>query len=82
METYIICDLQGDGGPEPLPSFGSAHASSLKLSSHTYEFSAALLHGYIKSTRDQSHDIWRLELARVKNTTFLVKPKFLFLRAI
>ena len=21
METYITCDFQGDGGPDPLPSF-------------------------------------------------------------
>ena len=32
METYITCDFQGDGGPAPLPSFGSSQASSLKLS--------------------------------------------------
>ena len=31
---------------------------------------------------DQSHDIWRLELGKIKNTTFLVKRKFLFLRTI
>ena len=42
------------------------------------------LHGYIKSARDKSHDtcIWRLELSKVKNTTFLVKRKFLFLRTV
>ena len=39
MENYITCDFQGDGGLDSLPSFGSAHASSLKLSSHTYVFS-------------------------------------------
>ena len=50
--------FQGDEGPDPLPSFGSPHASTLKLSSHTY---------------------WRLQLGKVKNTTFLVKRKFLFL---
>ena len=27
--------FQGDEGPDPLPSFGSPHASTLKLSSHT-----------------------------------------------
>ena len=36
METYITCGFQGNEGPDPLHSFGSAHASSLKLSSHTY----------------------------------------------
>ena len=36
----------------------------------------------LKSARDQSHDIFRLELGKVKNTTFLVKRKFLFLRTI
>ena len=30
--------FQGDRGPDPLLSFGSAHASSLKLSSHTNVF--------------------------------------------
>ena len=40
------------------------------------------LHGYKKSARDQAHDIWRLELGKVKNTTFLVKRTFLFLRTI
>ena len=70
--------FQGDGSPDPLPSFGSAQAS-LKLSSHTYVFSLCVittLHGYIKFARDQSHDIWRLELGKVKNTTFLVIPNF------
>ena len=38
METYVTCCFQGDEGPDPLPSFGSAHSSSLKLSSHTYVF--------------------------------------------
>ena len=38
METYITCGFQGDEGSDPLHSFGSAHASSLKLSSHTYVF--------------------------------------------
>ena len=38
VETYRTCDFQGEGGPDPLPSFGSAHAFSLKLSSHTYVF--------------------------------------------
>ena len=37
MATYITCGFQ-DEGPDPLPSFGSAHASSLKLSSRTYAF--------------------------------------------
>ena len=32
VETYIAYGFQGDEGPDPLPSFGSAHASSLKLS--------------------------------------------------
>ena len=36
METYITCGFQGDEGPDSLPSFGSAHASSLKYSTHTY----------------------------------------------
>ena len=31
METYMNYGFQGDEGPDPLPSFGSAHAS-LKLS--------------------------------------------------
>ena len=85
METYILVIIQGEGGPDPLPSFRSAHASSLKLSSHTYVFFTlceTTLHGYIKSARDQSHDIWKLKLGKVKNTTFLVKRKFLFLRTI
>ena len=30
--------FQGDGGPDLQPSYGSAHASSSKLSSHTYVF--------------------------------------------
>ena len=69
----------------PLPAFGSAHASALKLSSHTYVFFSLCLttyYGCIKSARNQSRDIWRLELGKVKNTTFLVKRKFLFLRTI
>ena len=68
METYVTCCFQGDEGPDPLPSFRSAHSSSLKLSSHTYVFFTlclTTLHGYIKSARDQSHDIWRLELGNV-----------------
>ena len=77
--------FQGEGGPDPLPSFGSSHAFSLKLSSHTYVFFTqclTTLHGYIKSACDQSRDIWRLKLGKIKNTTFLVKRKFLFLRTI
>ena len=38
METYITCGFQGDEGPDTLSPFGSAHASSLKLYSHTYAF--------------------------------------------
>ena len=38
METYITRGFQRDEGPDPLPSFGSAHAFSLKLSSHTAVF--------------------------------------------
>ena len=38
METYITCGFQGHQGPDPLLSLGPAHASSLKLSSHTYVF--------------------------------------------
>ena len=38
IETYITCGVQGDQCSDPLPSFGSAHASSFKLSSHTYVF--------------------------------------------
>ena len=76
METYITCDFQGDGGPDPLPSFGSANASFTYLRI----FHSVL--SYIKFARDQSHDILRLELGKVKNTTFLVKRKFLFLRTI
>ena len=38
METYMTCGFQGDEGPDPPPSFGSAHVSSLKLSSHNYVF--------------------------------------------
>ena len=38
IEIYITCGFQGDEGPDPLPSFGPAHASSLKLSSRTYVF--------------------------------------------
>ena len=38
METFITCGFQGDEGPDPMPLFGSAHASSLKLCSHTYVF--------------------------------------------
>ena len=30
--------FKGVEGPEPLSSFGSAHASSLKFSSHTFVF--------------------------------------------
>ena len=59
--------FQGDGGPDPLPSFGSAHASTFLLSSHTYVFSLCvkpLLHGYIKPARDESHYIYRLELGK------------------
>ena len=85
METYILVIYQGEGGPDPLPLFGSAHASSLELSSHIYVFFTlceTTLHGYIKSARDQSHDIWKLELGKVKNRTFLVKRKFLSLRTI
>ena len=77
--------FQGEEGPGPLPPFGSAQASSLKLSSHKYVFftlCSTTLHGYIKSARDQSHDIWRLGLGKVTNTTFLVKRNFLFLRTI
>ena len=75
--TIELVIFQGDGDPDPLLSFGSAHASSLNLSSHTNVF-LTTLHGCIKSARDQSHDIWRLELGKVKNTTFLVKRKFWF----
>ena len=32
------------------------------------------------SARDQSHDIGRLELGKLKNTTFLVKRKFFVLK--
>ena len=85
METNILVIYQGEGGPDPLPSFGSANASSLKLFSHTYVFFTlceTTLHVYIKSAHDKSHDIWGLELGKVKNTTFLVKRKFLSLRTI
>ena len=38
METYRTCDFQRGWGSGPQPLFGSAHASSLKLSSHTNVF--------------------------------------------
>ena len=60
METYITCDFQGDEGPDPLTAFESTHSFSLKFSSHTYLFFTqclTTLHGYLKSARDQSHDI-------------------------
>ena len=85
METYRTCDFPRGWGSGPQPLFGSAHAFSLKHSSHTYVFftlCSTTLHGYIKSAHDQSHDIWRLELGKVKNTSFLVKRKILFLRTI
>ena len=63
METYVTCGFQGDEGTVPLPSFESAHASSYIP---TY-FSLCVKPLYtfiIKSARDQSHDIWSLELGK------------------
>ena len=81
METDITCGFQGDEGPDSLPSFGSAYASSYMPTYFSLRVKP-LYTAIIKSARDQSHDIWRLELGKVKTTTFLVKRKFLFLRTI
>ena len=81
METYVTCGFQGDEGPDPLPSFGSAHASSY-IPTYFSLCVKPINTAIIKSARDQSQDIWRLELGKFKNTTFLVKRKFLFLRTI
>ena len=81
METYITCGFQEDEGTDPLPSFGSAHASSY-IPTYFSLCVKPLYTAIIMSARDQSHDIGRLELGKLKNTTFLVKRKFLFLRTI
>ena len=80
MDTYRTCDFPRGCRSRP-PAFIRIRTSFFKTF-FTYLPTYATLHGYIKFSRDKSHDIWRLELGKVKNTTFLMKSKFLFLRTI
>ena len=69
METYITSDFQGDGGPDP-PCLHSDLLMFFLKTFFTYlcSFHSVLNHFprlyTVQSARDQSNDIWRLELGK------------------
>ena len=69
METYRTCDFPRGWRSGP-PAFILIRTCFFFETLFTHQRILTTLHRYIKFARDQSHDIWRLELGKVKYDVF------------